>query len=63
MKKKLCAILMAIATISCMAAGCGSDGASQKADTGEATGTVYMVGLVQYVDDASLNQIERAIEA
>ena len=26
-------------------------------------GTVYKVGIVQYVDDASLNQIEKAIEA
>lgn len=30
-------------------------------DTGE--GKVYKVGIVQYVDDASLNQIEKAIEA
>ena len=28
-----------------------------------AEGTVYKVGIVQYVDDASLNQIEKAIEA
>ena len=28
-----------------------------------AEGTVYKVGIVQYVDDASLNQIEEAIEA
>ena len=28
-----------------------------------ADGTVYKVGIVQYVDDASLNQIEKAIEA
>ena len=28
-----------------------------------ADGAVYKVGIVQYVDDASLNQIEKAIEA
>lgn len=33
------------------------------AETDSATGTVYKVGIVQYVDDASLNQIEKAIEA
>jgi len=32
-----------------------------EAPTGD--GTVYKVGIVQYVDDASLNQIEKAIEA
>ncbi len=35
---------------------------SQNADAATA-GTVYKVGIVQYVDDASLNQIEKAIEA
>ena len=34
---------------------------TQQAQTGD--GTVYKVGIVQYVDDASLNQIEKAIEA
>ncbi|MCD8078431.1 MAG: ABC transporter substrate-binding protein [Lachnospiraceae bacterium] len=31
-------------------------------ETQAAEGTVYKVGIVQYVDDASLNQIEQAIE-
>lgn len=75
MKKKLCTILMAIAAVSCMTAGCGSNGAGSSngesqtpssettADVAETTGAVYKVGIVQYVDDASLNQIERAIQA
>lgn len=49
-------------------AGCGS---TQETETAAVTqenkenteGTVYKVGIVQYVDDASLNQIEAAIEA
>ena len=32
-------------------------------EAANADGTVYKVGIVQYVDDASLNQIEKAIEA
>ena len=36
---------------------------AETSDTGSAGGTVYKVGIVQYVDDASLNQIEKAIEA
>lgn len=38
-----------------------TDKNSQNEDNKE--GTVYKVGIVQYVDDASLNQIEAAIEA
>ena len=40
------------------AADSAKDNAQNTAD-----GTVYKVGIVQYVDDASLNQIEKAIEA
>lgn len=53
------------------AGGTATDGAAdtatestdgtQKAEN--ADGAVYKVGIVQYVDDASLNQIEKAIEA
>lgn len=35
----------------------------EAAEQDSAAGTVYKVGIVQYVDDASLNQIEKAIEA
>lgn len=59
-KKKKMAMLLAMALASTAAAGCGSktDGGSDVSE-----GTVYKVGIVQYVDDASLNQIEQAIEA
>lgn len=37
--------------------------AAEEKQQGTVDGTVYKVGIVQYVDDASLNQIEKAIEA
>ena len=42
-----------------------ADAADTAKDTAQNTAdkTVYKVGIVQYVDDASLNQIEKAIEA
>lgn len=42
-----------------------ADAADSAKDTAQNTAdkTVYKVGIVQYVDDASLNQIEKAIEA
>lgn len=41
-----------------------ADSAASDENTADTTdGTVYKVGIVQYVDDASLNQIEKAIEA
>ena len=55
--KKAAAMMTAIVMTAGLAA-CG--GADDKQD--DSTGTVYKVGIVQYVDDASLNQIERAIE-
>ena len=53
------------------AGGTATDGtADQTAESADGTqkaesadGAVYKVGIVQYVDDASLNQIEKAIEA
>ena len=65
MKKKL---LMAIIGMVAMfgVAGCGSD-AGKDAGSGVSSGKVsdagntYKVGIVQYVDDASLNQIQKAI--
>ncbi len=61
MKKRLAGIVLAMAVTAGMFAGCGnsSDVQSSSAD---AEGIVYKVGIVQYVDDASLNQIEAAIE-
>ena len=74
MKKKMMALLMAVAMTACMVAGCGSETGNntQANDAGTTADSsadnagdtvVYKVGIVQYVDDASLNQIERAIEA
>lgn len=40
----------------------GAEDTSAAEETQSAEGTVYKVGIVQYVDDASLNQIEQAIE-
>ena len=74
MKRKALGIVLTMATVMSMFAGCGSNaGRTDVAQTGTATeaaapekttdGNVYKVGIVQYVDDASLNQIEKAIEA
>lgn len=74
MKKKLLSLFMISAMTAAMFAGCGSasddaasDTASQAEDTTadetSADGTVYKVGIIQYVDDASLNQIVSALEA
>lgn len=56
MKKKLMALLMVAAMSAMTLAGCGSEGTADN-------GTVYKVGIVKYVDDASLDQIEAAIKA
>ena len=73
MKRKVLGIVLTMATVMSMFAGCGSNaGRTDVAQTGTAAeaaapekttdGNVYKVGIVQYVDDASLNQIESAIE-
>lgn len=43
--------------------GSSLDAAEEQQSTGAMASMVYKVGIVQYVDDASLNQIEKAIEA
>lgn len=75
MKKRMMTAVLAMAMAATMLSGCGSAsdqaGAGNNAaaaeqesgNTDTAEGTVYKVGIVQYVDDASLNQIEKAIEA
>ena len=66
MKKKMMAAVLTMAMAVAAMAGCGSKSASNDAATTEkaaADGKVYKVGIVQYVDDASLNQIEKAVEA
>lgn len=60
MKRKMMAVVLTMAMTAAMVTGCGSTTESAAQNNG---GTVYKVGIVQYVDDASLNQIEQAIEA
>lgn len=60
MKKRILAVLLTAAMAATMTVGCGT---SEDKQTAANAGTVYKVGIVQYVDDASLNQIEAAIEA
>ena len=55
--KKVAALVLASAMTLGLAA-CGS-----KTEDDKAEGKTYKVGIVQFVDDASLNQIEAAIEA
>lgn len=66
MKKKKVVLMTAVIS-ALMLAGCGGTKAASGADANDAAnnaadGTVYKVGIVQFVDDASLNQIEAAIE-
>lgn len=58
MKRKVMAIGLTMAMAVAGMCGCG-----KAADSGTSNDTVYKVGIVQYVDDASLNQIEKAIQA
>ncbi len=66
MKRKVAAGLLTVAMVAAMVAGCGSSGdssgdssAKQAESTAESTasGDVYKIGICNYVDDASLNQI------
>ena len=64
MKKRILAMVLGCAMAATVLAGCGGQSTDQK-DAGKNTsateeaadGKVYKVGIVQYVDDASLNQI------
>ena len=67
MKKRLYSILMVMALATTCFAGCGNtakesgnDTSSQTSNNGEAA--EYKVGIIQYVDDASLNQIVDNLE-
>ncbi len=60
MKKKITCLLVA----SMMALSLAACGSSEDASVDSSTAsTTYKVGIIQYVDDASLNQIESNIEA
>lgn len=56
MKRKVIALLLAATMVTALA-GCGASEGTANA------GTTYKVGIVNYVDDASLNQIVENIEA
>ncbi|MCH5261990.1 MAG: ABC transporter substrate-binding protein [Lachnospiraceae bacterium] len=64
MKNKTAALLMTVVMTAAALSGCGNaDGTTGSGTEGnEAGGKTYKVGIVQFVDDASLNQIEAAIE-
>lgn len=61
MKRKMMETIVAMAMTAVMVTGCGN--ATNETTENAQSGTAYKVGIVQYVDDASLNQIEKAIEA
>jgi putative ABC transport system substrate-binding protein len=66
MKKKLVSMMMVAVMAMGLAACQSSDSGSTQgnaAGTEASGGTVYKVGIIQYVDDASLNQIEENIES
>ena len=64
--RKISALMLAVVMVFALAA-CGSsssdDSADSSADTSDAAETVYKIGLCNYVDDASLNQIVANIES
>ena len=66
MKKRLLSVLM-IMTMAAAMVGCGNKAAEESTDEATATeggdGAVYKVGIIQYVDDASLNQIVANLES
>ncbi|MCM1039677.1 MAG: ABC transporter substrate-binding protein [Roseburia sp.] len=63
MKKKILALLMAVTTMAAMVTGCGNGNGNDSAADTSADGKTYKVAIVQYVDDASLNQIVSAVQA
>ncbi|MGN0170603.1 MAG: ABC transporter substrate-binding protein [Lachnospiraceae bacterium] len=64
MKKRFLTVVMAMVMMVTMVTGCGNGSASESSEQQSGSDAkVYKVGIVQYVDDASLNQIEKAIEA
>lgn len=60
MKKKIVSIML-VAAMAASLVACG--GAAKTNDNSSDGATVYKVGIIQFVDDASLNQIEKNIEA
>ena len=60
MKKRLLTLGLSVVLASALLTGCG--GGNDSSDSGSSDGTTYKVGIIQYVDDASLNQIEQNVE-
>ena len=56
------AALSALALTGCSSSS-GASSAAGGSSAASASGTVYKVGIVNYVDDASLNQIVASVEA
>lgn len=65
MKKRFLLAAVMVIAMACMF-GCGKSGSSDSSGSSEKAGSdagkTYKVGIVQYVDDASLNQIQQAIQ-
>ncbi len=64
MKKRVFSMLLAATLAGTMLVGCGNSTSNDSENSGDnaAEGTVYKVGIIQYVDDASLNQIVDNLE-
>ena len=65
MKKKSIALLLTAAMMAVTLTGCGDSGSGNSGSTSSdsaGNGTEYKVGIVQYVDDASLDQIVAAVQ-
>lgn len=64
MKKRVFSMLLAATLAGTMLVGCGNGTSNDSENSGDnaAEGTVYKVGIIQYVDDASLNQIVDNLE-
>ncbi len=63
MKNKTLKRIMAALTAGMLVVSMSGCGDSSEAETAKPSGDTYTVGIVKYVDDASLNQIEKNIEA
>ena len=65
MKNKVLAGLLTVAMVATMVTGCGSssEDTSESKEETKTEDTTYKVGIVQYVDDASLNQIVDNIQS
>ena len=61
-KRAAVCVLTGIMAAAAVMAGCGSSDGGSTSAAKEGDGNAYKVGIVQYVDDASLNQIVKAVQ-